>query len=70
MADEKDDAKIEERIPGERESDTAMHSTPGIMAGTGYGENIPTNQPDTLDDRTRHERAVEGGSGSGQKAKG
>jgi hypothetical protein len=69
MTDERHDRPLEERIPGERESDTAMPSTDGIIAGTGYGENIPPNQPDSLDERTRHERAIEGGGSEGQRRK-
>ena len=61
MTDERHDRPPEERIPGERESDTAMPSTPGIMGGTGYGENLPANQPDSMDERTRQEKAIEGG---------
>jgi hypothetical protein len=67
MAEPKEDGMVEERIPGERDSDTAMHSEPGIMAGTGYGENIPADQPHTLDERTRRERAREGGGAPGRR---
>jgi hypothetical protein len=70
MADEKHDHMIEERIPGERERDTATHSEPGIIAGTGYGENIPPTQPDTMDAATHREHAREGGGDLGQRAKG
>ena len=70
MADQHDDHPIEERIPGEREPSTATQSEPGIIAGTGYGENIPPEQPDTMDERTQHERAREGGGDLSQRAKG
>jgi hypothetical protein len=70
MADEKHDGMLEERIPGERDPDTATHSEPGIIAGTGYGENIPSEQPDTLDERTHEEHAREGGGAPGQRSRG
>jgi hypothetical protein len=70
MADAKHDHVEEERIPGEREPSTATHSEPGIIAGTGYGENIPPEQSDTMDERTHRERAREGGGDPGQRETG
>jgi hypothetical protein len=70
MPDQKNDGMEEERIPGERDPETATHSEPGIIAGTGYGENIPAGQPDTMDERTHRERAREGGGDPGQRARG
>jgi hypothetical protein len=67
MADDKREQLIEERIPGERDPGTEMDSDVGIMAGTGYGENIPPAQSDTLDERTREERMREGGGDPGQR---
>jgi len=69
MADAKDERMTEERIPGERDSETATHSEPGIIAGTGYGDNIPPEQPDTMDERTRREHGREGGGDPGQRGK-
>jgi hypothetical protein len=70
MANEQHDPITHERIPGERDPGTATHSEPGIIAGTGYGENIPAAQPDTMDERTHRERALEGGGDPGQRSKG
>jgi hypothetical protein len=67
MGDEKHDGMTEERIPGERDPGTATHSEAGIIAGTGYGEDIPPGQPDTMDERTRRERALEGGGATSQR---
>ena len=67
MASEKSERMTEERIPGERDPETAMPSERGIIAGTGYGEDIPADQPETLTDRTRRERAREGGGDPGQR---
>lgn len=66
---EQHDATEEEPIPGERERNTATHSERGIIAGTGYGENIPADQPDTMDEVTHREHAREGGGDLGQRAK-
>jgi hypothetical protein len=60
----------EEPIPGERDPHTTTHSEPGIIAGTGYGENIPPQQPDTMDAETHREHAREGGGTPGQRGKG
>jgi hypothetical protein len=70
MADDKQERMTEERIPGERDPQTATHSEPGIIAGTGYGDNIPPEQPDTMDERTHREHAREGGGDPGQRSKG
>ena len=61
------DATIEEPIPGERDSATAADSERGIIAGTGYGENIPAEQADTMDERTHAEHAREGGGSPKQR---
>jgi hypothetical protein len=67
MADDAREGMREERIPGERDPGTAMGSEAGIIAGTGFGENIPAQQPDTLTDDTRREREREGGGDPGQR---
>jgi len=50
-----------EPIPGERDPETAMPSEPGIIAGTGYGDNIPAGSAIPLDEETRREIARAGG---------
>lgn len=51
-----------ERFPGERESDTAMPSQPGIIGTTGYGGDLPaTNEDATVNEDMAREKANEGG---------
>ena len=55
-----------EPFPGERELDTLMPTTHGIIGGTGYGDEAPaSNLSDTMDEATRREHAREGGGGNG-----
>ena len=58
----------EERIPGERDPETAAPSQPGIMGDTGFGDQVPPPVDDLMDDATRRERAREGGGDSGQRS--
>jgi hypothetical protein len=55
-----------EPFPGEREVDTLMPTTQGIMAGTGYGDEAPASDlTNTMDETTKREHAREGGGGNG-----
>jgi hypothetical protein len=65
-----DQEMVAEPIPGERDPGTSMPSTPGIIGGTGYGENIPEGSGVPVDEDTRRESEREGGGDPGQRGKG
>ena len=55
-----------ESFPGERELDTLVPTTHGIIGGTGYGDEAPgSNLADTMDEATKREHTREGGGGNG-----
>jgi hypothetical protein len=57
-----EDADTPELIPGERDTSTFARSTPGIIAGTGFGDGQPSSDlSQTMDEETRHEHEWEGG---------
>ena len=57
-----DAASPHEPIPGERDRGTLTHRQPGAMAGSFNGEDaVPDGLEETLDQKTKHDRELEGG---------
>jgi hypothetical protein len=55
---------VPEQIPGARDPSNLTHSQPGAM-GSLFNVDLPANEPSTLTDVMRHERAMEGGEDKG-----
>jgi hypothetical protein len=59
---------VREPIPGERERDTLAVLQPGAVGGVGFGADLPAADSEaTMDDRTAHEREIEGGGADSQR---